>query len=83
MLEDVVKLKQEVDDLTKRFTEFQDKPYLIKCKDLQKSIADSISPIFNEREKIGLIRFLVLLGIISIIFQGFVLWTLYFTVPLQ
>jgi hypothetical protein len=83
MLEDVEKLRKEVDKLTQRFTEFQDKPYLIRCKDLQKSIADSIAPIFNEREKINLIRFLVLLGVISIIFQGFVIWTLYFTVPLQ
>jgi hypothetical protein len=83
MLDDVVKLKEEVDRLTKKFSEFQDKPYLIRSKDLQKSIADAISPIFNEREKIGLIRLLVMLGIISLIFQGFVLWTLYFTVPLQ
>lgn len=83
MSEDVIELKKQVEELTNKFNNFKDKPYLIKCKDLEKSVSDAIAPIFNEREKIGLIRVITVLGIISLIFQGFIIWTLYFTVPLQ
>jgi len=59
MNNDLLKLKKQFDILNKKINGFIDKPYLIKNKDLTKSISSAISPIFREDEKIMLIRIMV------------------------
>jgi hypothetical protein len=78
MIDNLTQLKKEIDNLTKRFNEFKDKPYLIKGKDLTKSIFDAITPIFSEKEKINLIRAIVISAICEIVIQATIFLVLYF-----
>ena len=82
-MSDVEELNKKVDKAIKQISELRDKPYLIKSKDLSKSISDALNRTFQEKTKVNLMWAILIIGIGGLMMMGFILWTLYFTVPLQ
>lgn len=82
-MSDYEKLNKKVDKALKQMNECFDKPYLIPKKDLEEIIKNSIGSVFHEEKKINLLVALLVIGIIDLMMMGFIIWTLFFTVPLQ
>jgi hypothetical protein len=82
-MSDVEKLNNKVDKAIEKLSDFKNKPYLIKSKDLSKSITIALEDVFHENKKINLMCAILIIGIIGLMLMGFILWTLWFSVPLQ
>lgn len=82
-MSDVEKLNQKVDKALKQMNKCFEKPYLIPKKDLEEIIKNSIGSVFHEEKKINLLVDLLVIGVVGLLMMGFIIWTLFFTVPLQ
>ena len=82
-MSEVDELKKKVDKAIKELNDCTKKPYLIPKKDLEEIITNSLGKVFHEEKKINLLVSLLVLGIIGVMLLGFIIWTLYFTVPIK
>jgi len=82
-MSDVENLNKKVDKALKKINKCFEKPYLIPKKDLEEIIVNSIGSIFHEEKKINLMIAILVIGIVGIMMMGFIIWTLFFTIPLQ
>lgn len=82
-MSEVDELKKKVDKALKTLQDCTKKPYLIPKKDLEEIITNSLGKTFHEDKKINLLIALLVLGVMGLILLGFIIWTLYFTVPIK
>ena len=82
-MSEVDELKKKVDKALKTLTECTKKPYLVPKKDLEEIITHALANTFHEEKKINLLIALLVLGVVGIMLIGFVVWTLYFTIPIK
>lgn len=82
-MSEVEELKKKVDKALKTLNDCTKKPYLVPKKDLEEIITRSLQNTFHEEKKINLLVALLVIGVMGLMLLVFVIWTLYFTVPIK
>ena len=80
---DVKELNKKVNGLIEKFDKCTTKPYLIPKNELEEIITRSLQNTFHENKKINLMVSILVIGIVGLMLMSFIIWTLYFTIPIK
>jgi len=81
-MSDLKKLNDKVEAAIKKMNSCIDRPYLITKAELIASISKLLEVTLKEKEKVNLLTSILIIGIIGLMLMIFIIWTLFFTVPL-